>query len=166
MGKKTITISIIILLVIIGGVLMFMWNKNKEVPGQSGTLIVNNGTAITENIVIYYIENGSYADVPLIEIMKNFGIDVNWIDSDTAEVIYNDRKYILKLSDFSLIELEKEYNLLSPPLGGGKRTRKVLERELVLDSVTILYTLMDMGIRIKTDIDFDKLIVNISERTD
>ena len=171
MKKKTLLylISVTILLIIVGGVFVFKWNKNKEIQFQSenGILIVHNGTAITENVVIHLGKNhNSYADLPLTEVMKNFGMTVEWIDNDTAEVAYNGKKYTLKLSDISLIEFGDDYNLLLPPIGGGKRTRKILDRELVLDSTTIIYTLMEMGIRIKVDINHDELIVYISERND
>jgi len=94
--KTTLCLTGFILVFIIVGVFMFTWNRNKEVPApsQNGTLIINNGAEITENVVIHFIENASYADLPFTEVMRGLGITVDWIDSDVAAIAYNDEKYI------------------------------------------------------------------------
>ena len=174
MKKKTIlclTSFALILIIIAGGVMLSMWNKDKTTPkepqkeSQSGTLVVNNGDAVTENVVIHFKENANYADLPLTEVMKSLGITVDWIDSDIAEISYNDKKYVLNLAEVSLVENGKDYSFIIPAQGSTNFHYKVLEKELVLDDVTvrsIIYTIKKIHINI--DINHDKLIVYITER--
>lgn len=169
MKKKVAFSSLIIftLLIICGGVFLFMWNRNKKdpVPSQSGTLVVNNGTAITEYVVIHFKENANYADLPVTEVLKNLGMTVNWVDSDTAEVVSNDKKYTLNLPKVSLVEFGQDFNLLLPT-PGGIRSYKILGQELILDSNTIKSALYQMGEKINIDIDHNKLIINIIKTND
>ena len=172
MKKKTIlclTSFALILIIIAGGVMLSMWKKDKTTPkepqkeSQSGTLIVNNGTAVIENVVIHFKENANYADLPLTEVMKSLGMTVAWIDNDTADIAYNEKKYVLKLSEVSLVEFEQSFNLLSPT-PGGKRSYTVLNKELVLDSNTMKSALYQMGEDVSIGIDSSKLIVSITKK--
>jgi len=189
MKKKTILCltGFIFMFIIVGGVFMFMRNRNKEmpdpsqndtlivnneasvkevpVPSQNGTLIINNGAAITENVVIHFKESYMYADLPFTEVMKELGMTVDWLDSDVAEITYNDEKYILNLAEVSLVKDGSDSNILIPPPGCRIFDYKVLDKELILDSDTIhsiLYTIR----KINVSIDREKLIVYITERTD
>ena len=87
----------LVLIIILGGVFLFMWNRNKivhkEIPGKNGTLIVNNKTNIIENVVIHSKENANYADLPLTEVIKSLGMTVDWIDKNTSEIVHKDKKY-------------------------------------------------------------------------
>ena len=166
MRKKTIIYltGFSLFIMIVGSIFWFVWDRNKEVPGQSGILIVNNETTITENVVIHLKENANYADLPLTEVLKNLGMTVDWVDDDTAEITYSDKKYALNLSEVSLVEFEQDFNLLLPP-PEGNRSCKILDGELILDSNTIKSALYQMGEKINIDIDRNELVVYIVEKT-
>ncbi len=153
------------LIIILGGVFLFMWNREKIVhkgtPEQKGTLIVNNKTVVTENIVIHFKKNANYADLPLIEVMKNLGMTVDWIDENTAEIVCEDKNYVINLSKVSLVEFEQNYNLLSPP-PGGERSYEILDKELILDSCTMKSALNQMGVKIEVVIDYTEFVVYIN----
>ena len=160
----------LVLVVGIGGAIMCFGKSERDPeikmrPPQAGTLIINNGAAITENVVIHFRKNANYADLPLTEVMKNLGMTVTWVDSNTADITYNDKKYVLNLSEASLVEDGKTGNYIIPPPGSKTFGYKVLENELILDSVTVFCILYDIK-KVDIRIDPDNLIVNIFDRAD
>lgn len=161
MSKKIIWVTACVFLVaLIGGGILYAF----EYSPKSGELIINGVAVTQENVVLH----SSYADLPLTEVMKSFNMEVNWIDENVAEITYEDKKYSLNLSEISLIEVEPDctnYNLITPA-PGGRRHYTVLEKELILDSVTIKCALYKMGINIYIDVDRKEQIVSIVEGTD
>ena len=156
--KKRILLAVcIISILLIGGIILFLF---KDSP-KNGLLKVN-GVDITQNNVVIHTD---YAELPLIEVMKNLNMKIEWIDKSTAEITCKEKTYILNLSNVSLSEVGGDYNLLLPP-PGGNRFYMVLEKELILDSHTIKSTMYQMGIRIKIDINYKEQIVYIFERID
>ena len=177
MKKQTVLclIASLLLIIIIGGIFLFKWNRNKEDPpssqipnqpsSQNGTLVVNNGTAITENVVIHFKENSNYADLPFTEVLKALGFNVEWMNDNVADMTYNDIKLRLDLEEASLTKEGFNSNLIIPPPGSRTFNYKVLDNELILDSNTIhsiLYTIR----KIHISIDSENLIVYITESTD
>ena len=125
---------------------------------KKGLLIINGKDVTEENVMIH---SGSYyAELPLTKVMNSLDIEVDWIDDDTADLTYNNKKYTLFLSDISLFEEGQDFNLLWPP-PGGRRFYKILEKELVLDSNTIKSSLYQMGIKISIEINRKERTVNI-----
>ena len=153
MNKKMIWLAICIFLILLmGGSIIFLFRDSST----CGMLKMNGVNITSKNIMIH----SNYADLPLTEVMKNLNMSVDWIDKSTAEITYKDQKYILNLSNVSLIEVGENFNLLSPP-PGGKRFYTVLGKELILDSNTIKNTLYLMGIKISIDIIPKEQIVYI-----
>lgn len=105
------------------------------------------------------------ADLPLTEVLKSLGMSVEWTDYNTANVTYENKKYVLDLAKVSMVEVGTTYNL-SVPAPGGTRVYTVLDIELILDSDTIENTLYEMGERIDIVIDHNKSIINITKRED
>ena len=144
------------LILLIGGIMCFV----KGLP-KCGLLRINGIDITKENVMI----NSDYAELPLTEVMKNLNMKVNWVDDNTADITYKDNKYTLDLTKISLVEVE-QYNNLLLPSPGGKRSYKVLKKELVLDSNTIKSAMFQIGVRIYIDINCKERIVSIIERTD
>jgi len=163
MKKKFIWLIALIPLLLIGGILLFLFGRPPQSPPlQSGTLNVNGVDVTTENVMI----RPYYAELPLTEVLKGLGMNIDWLDNDTAKITYGDKTYILKLSEVSLSEVGNSgYNVLVPAPGSKDWFYKVLDRELVFESNTIKSALSLMGIKIHIDIDSDGLIVSIVERT-
>ena len=106
-----------------------------------------------------------HADLPLTEVLKSLGMNVEWVDDNTANVTFEDKKYVLDLAKVSIVEARTTYNLIYP-VPGGRRVHTVLDRELILDGNTIKNALYEMGEKINIDIDYDKSIINITKRED
>ena len=156
--KKIIWLIVcIFLMLLIGGRIMFLFNDSPK----CGVLKMNGVDITQENVRIH----SNYVELPLIEIMKSLGMRVEWVDKSTAEITYEEKKYILNLSKVSLIEVGENFNLLLPA-PGGKRFYTVLEKELVLDSNTIKSAMYQMGVKINVDINRKERIVYIFERID
>ena len=159
MKKKIIwlTVCAFLILLIGGGVLFLLKGSPK-----CGLLKMNGIDVTKENVMIH---SDDYAELPLTEVMKSLDMTVDWVDDNTADIAYKDKKYTLDLSNISLIENEQSFNLLLPP-PGGTRFYKILEKELVLDSNTIKSAMYLMGTKINIDIDRKEQIVYIVEITD
>ena len=147
----------IFLILLIGGIVLFLIN---DLP-KRGVLKMNGVDITRENVIIH----SNYAELPLVDIMKRLGMKVDWVDKSTAEITYKDKKYILNLSEVSLVEIGQNFNLLLPP-PGGNRFYTVLEKELILDSNTIQSAMYLMGIKMNIDINRKEQTVYIFERID
>lgn len=165
--KIFIILFIALAVVLLAGVissLLLKYSDAKPKP-SAGTLIVNNKYTIADNVTIYYKENSSYNSLPLIEFLEILGADIEWIDEISANVTYKEKKYILNLNEVSLVEEGNSMNLILSA-DGWRREYTVLDRELLLDSVTVKCAFQFMGDRIYFRYDHDKSIVYVSVRSD
>ena len=105
-----------------------------------------------------------HTDLPLTEVLKGLGMNVEWIDNNIANITLNEKNYVLDLEEVSLIETGEKFNLISST-DGGRRAYKVLDKELILDDNTIKNALYLIGEMIDVRIDFDESVVYITERT-
>jgi len=153
-----ICLIVVFLLLLLGGVRLLF--KLKDLP-KPGTLKINGVEIAQENVMIY----SNYAELPLTKVMENLGMKVDWVDSDTAEITYEDKKYILTLSKVLLVEVgdKDNFNFIMPP-PGGHQTYTVLEQELLLDSGTIKSAMFLMGRDVAIRINHEEQAVYIYER--
>ena len=155
MKKRFICTAVCFFLILMmGGSIMFLFHS---LP-KSALLTMNGAVIAQENVTI----RSNYTELPLTEVMKSLGMDVNWLDKSTARITYNDKKYTLNLTNITLLEDGQNHNLLLPA-PGGKRHYTVLDKELILDSNTIKSVMYLMGIHLKIDIDQKEQIVTISQ---
>ena len=125
---KTLLMAVGVLLLIGAVVIISLVNSNKY-----GVLMVNGVKAIDDKVQI----KSNYAMLPLTTVMKNLDMTVNWIDENTAEIIYKDNTFLLDISDVALFDLkQKDTNLLMPAPGGSRRY-SVLDNEILIDSNTL-----------------------------
>lgn len=159
--RNFICLVVVIFLVLSVGVALLF--KFKDLP-KAGTLKINGVEIAQENVRIY----PKYAELPLTKVMEGLGMKVDWVDSDTAEITYEDKKYILILSKVWLAEVgdKDNFNLIMPP-PGGRRTYAVLEQELLLDCWTIHSAIFLMDdINIDIHIDREEQTVYITKKND
>lgn len=154
--RRKLTLYLIcglLLIIGIGGAIIYV-----NTP-TSGTLYVNGSGITSENVKIY----GNYADLPFTEVLKGLGINVEWVDSSTAEFICNGQKYTLNLAEETLTKYGEDKDLLSIIAPGTTFVHQVvLEKELVLDSNTLLDNMYAMGNRLTISIDQQKSIVYLT----
>ncbi len=120
-----------------------------------------NGKEITnENVIFHYRNNhSSYVELPFIIVLKNLGFNIEWNNKNIAHISYNDVEYVLNIQDITLFMKNDNFNLISP-VPGGERKYKVLDKELILDDITIKCALSFMGK--KVNIDFNKSMINVT----
>ena len=144
-----------------------MWkNISFNTNESKAKLFLNNNEVIDEDVKVHYVENGSYADIPFITILEKLNFDIEWNDVNLAYITYKSNIFILDLENISLYEKDGDIdddNLIFPLIGGDS-TRKVLYKEIILDSFTMIDAIKEMGVDIDIDFDFDKSIVYITSK--
>ena len=125
---KTLLMAVGVLLLIGAVVIISLVNSNKY-----GVLMVNGVKAIDDKVQI----KSNYAMLPLTTVMKNLDMTVNWIDENTAEIIYKDNTFLLDISDVALFDLKQKDTNLLMPAPGGSRHYSVLDNENLIDSNTL-----------------------------
>ena len=135
MKKKIFKLYVIVglIILVIGGFIMYIVSNHSL--DKNGILVINDKVTITRSVTIHTKKGKTYADLPLIEVLLGIGMSVDWVDDNIAYITYKDKKYVMNLAEASIIENGKSFNLISPP-PGGKRSCKVIDRELLLDSDT------------------------------
>ncbi|MFR1518743.1 MAG: hypothetical protein ACLSVG_08235 [Clostridia bacterium] len=109
--------------------------------------------------------HSKYAELPLVKVLERLGIRVIWRDNYTADVIFEEKQYVLDLTEITLIEKGDDINLvLTPP--GGYSCHKAMEKELILSDGTMSSAFYLMGLRATVDVDHEKRIVTITDRKD
>ena len=156
MKKKTILIIICFMLIIIA--VGTACTNNDEPEPKSGTLYVNGKEITGEHVKIY----SNYAELPFVEVMKALGHPVEWIDDSTAIITCNGIGYTLDLSDETRPTFGYNEFLVAP--GSTTYTCKVLDRELILDGVTLKTVLRRFydQIIVKFDRVQSKVYVNVT----
>jgi hypothetical protein len=141
-------------------------NENGEnmESGSVGALYVNGKKITDENVTIHYMPDySSYVKMPFTEVIKALGFDVEWISDSISHIIFMDKKYVLNLEDVSLVEFGYNDNSIRPAPGGTLHF-SVMEKELILDGVTVMYVIQKMGVDISVRFDLDEAIVYITKR--
>lgn len=136
-------------------------DKNIVEEVKNGTLYIHGSEITQENVTIHYIENLSYADLPFTEVLKGLGFNIEWVDDNTADISYKDKKYVLDLTAVSFTEVGSNSNRFGVP--GSRMYYTISQKELILDSTTIQGALFLIGYDVFIDIDYDKSIVYITE---
>jgi len=168
MMKRMIIIlgSAFLLIVMLCVFLLVREKREEDMFVSSGGILNVCGKNITDkNVTIHYKPNSSYAELPLTEVLKNMEFDVKWLDDNTSHITLKDEMYILKLNPVSLTQAESDYEILlyAAPVG-GRSFCKVVDRELILDDVTIMYVMSYMGIDVFVDINHNESIVYVDLR--
>ena len=122
----------------------------------AGKDITNGNYLSVDNIT----DNSCDIHLPFTTIAKCYGSQVNWISNTVAEITIQADKYILDLSNVSLVKEGSSFNYLIPVPGSSVHSR-VTDKELILDSVTLRSALSSMGINIQIRINHQDKTVTI-----
>lgn len=139
--------------------------RDKEIVEEvsGGTLYVYGKKITSKDVTIHYRDDhSSYSDLPFTELLQSLGFNVEWIDSNTANILCNDDEYILNLSEATFLKAEDSKNLILP-LPDGQQTYTILYKELILDTTTITNAVRNMGKDICVKLDYEKNIVYITD---
>ena len=128
-------------------------SKENDTLRNNCKLIVNGKDISDKNYVRIDLQNRE-AELPLTAILKEFGAEINWKDSKTVEITYEEENLILG-------EGFEDLGLPIPP-GTTNAVRKIIDNELIVDSTSaqdIFFYVF--GAKINTD--YDALIVYVEK---
>ena len=170
MKKHLIYISIFILICIsVIGSIFLLKNVLNSYITKKNTVIYNgilyvNDRIVDENVSLFYRENSSYSKLPLVKLFKALGADVKWVDNNTAEILFDGKKYTLSLLNKTLYkEEDASINLIALKAGGVIEYEK-LEQELILDSASIKTLFYAIGHPIIEELNFLEKSVHIEDK--
>lgn len=129
-----------------------------EIPYASLTLkedncrLVVNGKDISDSLHIKMKAQYNNTEIPLLAILKELGAQVQWKDSAVVIVQFKD-------SAFEIDTEKEQFGILIPP-GTRQAVRKVVEKEIIIDSNSVEgFLLYNTGAVIS--IDYEKAIISI-----
>ena len=93
-----------------------------------------------------------YVLLPLTAIMRQLGADIQWRSDRVAQIRWNGKDYMLNTSEVSLLEDGNDRNLIIPTPGGKMHTQAI-DRELLLDHLSVKTVMLMLGTQIKIDVD-------------
>ncbi len=158
--KKGVIIGLICGIVAVAAVSITVLLFAKPDLPQSGSLYVNDKEIADVDITIYK----DYAEIPLIEMLKGVGFEVNWTSDRTAEFRSDDVKYIIDLDEVSCKKEGTTDNLLIPAPGNTIFICKESNHDIILDGVTAMCTMDFLENDVFIHIDHEKLAVYVTER--
>ncbi len=124
-------------------------------------LIIDGKKISSKNISI--LEGDAH--LPLTEVLKGLGYDINWVNDNTANVTRDNAKYILTIDgEASLIIENNDFNLITPPPGTTTYYCKVIEKDVLLDSLTVECVLLFMNDSVRIKVDNENEIVYIDTK--
>ena len=83
------------------------------------------------------------AKVPLLSVWEAMGAEITWVRDDIAEILFEENRFILALSDKTMYftnsdQYDPSLNVLVSPPGNSTGSCDYLEKDLLIDQ-TILY---------------------------
>lgn len=83
------------------------------------------------------------AKVPLLSVWEAMGAEITWVSDDIAEILFEENRFILALSDKTMYftnsdQYDPSLNVLVSPPGNSTGSCDYLEKDLLIDQ-TILY---------------------------
>ena len=153
---------IAIRVVLISAILPHLEQTRQPTPPTEAAQVYIEGELHPE--ITAYISEDITA-LPLLQVLTAYGAEVEWIDDDTAKVIFHGT-YELSLRDktFVISGCENNY-LITPP--GDYGHSEVSGTDLLVDrgKMRELFRLFDMG-TLRIDCDYEKKIVRVWIDTD
>lgn len=146
-------------------VILFINDQRKdETISYQGSAYLD-GKLITKNNVTIHCrqKNNSYATLPFLEVLTKLNFSVEWQDDNTAKIGYEDKYYILSLNEKTnptLTKIDDDKNLLVPAPGADCRYLEIIEKDVIMDDISIQSALMFMGIDLRSDLDMDTRSIN------
>lgn len=173
--KKNILIGIIILFISTLCVFFIIVNKRPiydfyiELTEKisDGVLYIHDREITSENVTIHHRKNhSSYSTLPFTKVIVGLGYKIKWIDDYTAEILCEDKKFILDLTNITLLENgdKNSFNLLAPLCGSSGSAFEVLDKELILSTSALNYAIKGMGKNIYFELDYEASAVFLIER--
>ncbi len=157
--KKVILVCFSLLIVLVTSC-----GNNVDIKNYDKYKIIVCGTEVED--CGYYVdmpEHSGYAMLPLDSILESLGADVEWNNRFKARVIFNDKVYNLNTRKLSFIEEGVDGNCIVPAPGQNGIYHASYDGVFLLDQTTVNTLVRYMGIRLRFDVDTDKLLIYLDE---
>ena len=132
--------------------------------GENTVILIVNDKDITNGVYVDIDINGRFAKLQLIHVLKELGAIVEWETEKVAKIKINNHNFVLDLADKKLSEEsspDSTFIVLAP---GSSHPQYVeaIEKDLIVDSdsILLLFSYIDVSITI----DYDELKVIISNK--
>lgn len=126
---------------------------------KNAELSVNKTIIVSEHVKIY----PEYIELPLVDVLLAVGYSAKWID-DTSAILSNGEKQIkLDLSEIRVIDLDSDEDIL--PCIAGQNVYlccKPIDKNLILDEISLRFLLFSLGIKIDVAIDAERAEILIN----
>lgn len=167
MNMKWLWIIVVLVIVLCSGIVFFFWisrNSPTEPRSSDATMYINNKQISNSHIKVF---DDNHAEVPLIIVLGEFGYSAVWHDDNSATVTNGTNSLSLLLSDMPSLKTDYGEELLMPAPGKGHFCCQAVDREVVVDTVTLRFVLERLGIKpeIQWKFDLNESFVRIDTET-
>ncbi|MBQ8184150.1 MAG: hypothetical protein IJ036_00010 [Lachnospiraceae bacterium] len=132
----------------------------EESEFKEATLEINGNLVDCSNVTV----NAIWAHVPFCEVIKGLGGVVEWKDDETAKIVLLDKEYVLSMSDEVTLKREGwgDDNHMHSGVGyGSEMFCKKIERDVIVDGLTLEMTLHNMGVQVVVYKSYEEQVVSI-----
>ena len=132
----------------------------EDLKNMSNSLLTVNGTDITSDNYVFIEHEKQYAKIPLIAVLSELGVSVEWEGKRNAVIIHNGNLYDLNTAKNTLVKRGDSFNMIELPPGTNHGAYyQALDGEFLIDTDSAYYFLKALGITVT--IDYDRSIVKI-----
>lgn len=131
----------------------------EEISMENNCILVVKGEDITAKTYVHLYEEAHYAELPLVAIMNTLGATIEWKSDILSTILYEGKTYLLNIDECTLVVQGGSINILTTP-PGGERHYRTMEKELIVDSVTIRGLFHIIGVTLS--LDYDSKLIEIS----
>ena len=153
-GILLIVVTLFLLLII------SLWQRKTQLEKQykySAELYWGQQFVTSHNVEL----SKDSANIPFLTLCVYAGCDVKWIGNQMVTISYHEQKYILDIENISLVAQGDSYNCLVPAPGSTNYYFCVIDKEVVLDHITTMYALREMGIVVQFEFDLEEKSVTV-----
>ena len=137
-------------------------NETQEI---SSVRYVNHFFVNGEKVTYSNVEiHKGYATIPLVKFLTTSGYNIQWISTDVAIINIDEEKYELDLESLTLRQPEDDFNYFSSVYGDYVPVRKREEKELLIDTLTLIGVTQLLGSRAKVTINGDDVFITWKEK--
>ena len=133
-------------------------SREPEAERGDGKLIVN-GNESSASFKVYQ----TYAELPLVSVLADFGYIATWTSDTVATLSNGTNEYTLNLTDKTLIKTGESKSIL-PLYGNDTYKCEVVEKDVIVDDVTLYDIMSSIGNPVKLNLDYDTLTVTITNK--
>ena len=126
-------------------------NGTEDYKNMSNCLLLVNNNDISKDCYVWIDQTKKFAEIPLLAILEELGADIAWQNNIVTIVINN--------NTIDIDTTKEDFGILIPP-GTEYGVRKVVDKEILLDSATLNVLLRHLaGLHVYVDYDSSVIYV-------